>query len=156
MSNYLTRKGFEKMTKEMEELKTKGRREMAKRISEARAHGDLSENSEYDAAKEAQAFLERRIHELHEKLARVTIIDDENLPDDIVCIGITVFLKDMDTGEELEYTLVGEDESDINENKISTTSPIGQGLLRHKKGDVIEIKVLAGTLKYKVMGLSRK
>jgi transcription elongation factor GreA len=152
---YLTREGYEKLRKELEQLKTVKRRQLSKAIGEARAHGDISENAEYDAAKEAQGLNEKKVSELEEKLATAQILDNENMSKDEVLIGATVKLKDVGSGEELEYTLVAEEEADYSQNKISVTSPVGSGLVNHKKGDTVEIKVPAGVLKYKILGISR-
>lgn len=152
---YLTPGGYEKLKKELDHLKTVKRRELSKAIGAARAHGDISENAEYDAAKEAQGLNEKRISELEEKLASAQILDDENMSRDEVLIGATVRLKDLNSGEELEYTLLSEDEADYSENKISVTSPVGAGLLNHKEGDTVEIKVPAGTLRYRVIAITR-
>ncbi|TAM39335.1 transcription elongation factor GreA [bacterium] len=151
---YLTQEGYEKLAGELEHLKTVKRRQLSKAIGEARAHGDISENAEYDAAKDAQAHNEKRIRDLEDKLARVRILD-RNIPQDQVLIGATVKLKDMDTEEELEYTLVSELESDFSQGKISVTSPVGSGLLGHKENEVVEIRIPAGTLKYKIIKISR-
>ena len=138
----------------MDYLKTKKRRELARAVGEARSHGDISENAEYDAAKDAQGLNEKRIAELEEKLSFARILED-NISCDEVLIGATVKLKDMDTEEELEYTLVSEEEANYEENKISVTSPVGSGLLNHKLNEIAEIKVPAGTLRYKVLKISR-
>ncbi len=151
---YLTQEGYEKLSGELEHLKTVKRRQLSKAVGEARAHGDISENAEYDAAKDAQAHNEKQIMDLEDKLARVRILD-KNIPQDEVLIGATVKLKDMDTEEELEYTLVSELESDFNQGKISITSPVGNGLLGHKENEVVEIKIPAGILKYKIIRISR-
>lgn len=152
---YLSREGYEKLRQELEHLKTTRRREISRAIAEARAHGDLSENAEYDAAKDAQAHNEKRVAELEEKLSRARLLDDENIPADQVLIGATVRLQDSDTGEELEYTFVSEEESDFSQNKLSITSPVGSGLLGHKENEVVEIKVPAGILKYRIIKISR-
>lgn len=152
---YLTRSGHQKLMEDLEELKSIKRRQLSKAIAEARAHGDISENAEYDAAKEAQALNEKRIAELEAKLSNAKIIEDHDIPSDIVLIGATVRLKDMDSGEELTYTLVSETEADYNEGKISISSPVGSGLMEHKEGDTLEIKVPAGLLKYKILKISR-
>ncbi len=152
---YLTRSGYEKLVEELEYLKTTKRRELAKAIGEARAHGDISENAEYDAARDAQGLNEKRIAEMEEKLATARIIDNTDMPTDEVLIGATVELKDLDTDEVLKYTLVSEAEADYNEGKISVTSPIGAALLNHKEKDVVEIKVPAGIIKYEVLKISR-
>jgi len=153
---YLTKKGYEKLSLELERLKTVRRRELSKAIGTAREHGDLSENAEYDAAKDAQAHNEKRISELEEKLSRVRIIEDQDIPHGEVLIGATVKLKDLDNQEELEYTLVSEEESDYEQNKISITSPLGMGLLSHKEGEEVAIKVPAGILRYKIIKISRE
>ena len=151
---YLTQNGYEKLVNELENLKTVKRRTLAKAVGEARAHGDISENAEYDAAKDAQGQNEKNIRELEDKLARVRILDD-NITKEEVLIGATVKLKDMDTLEELEYTLVSELEADYNQGKISVSSPVGQGLLGHKKNETVEIKIPSGVLKYKIIKISR-
>ncbi len=151
---YLTQEGYEKLSGELEHLKTVKRRQLSKAVGEARAHGDISENAEYDAAKDAQAHNEKRIRELEDKLSRVRILD-KNIPRDQVLIGATVKLKDMDTEEDLEYTLVSELESDFSQGKISVTSPVGSGLLGHKENEIVEIKIPAGILKYKIIRISR-
>ncbi|MFH0918084.1 MAG: transcription elongation factor GreA [Candidatus Omnitrophota bacterium] len=151
---YLTQAGYEKLVNELEYLKTVKRRALAKAIGEARSYGDISENAEYDAAKDAQGHNEKEIAELQEKLARVRILD-KNIPKDEVLIGATVKLKDMDTLEELEYTLVSELEADYDQNKISISSPVGAGLLGRKENEIAEIKIPAGILKYKIIKISR-
>lgn len=152
---YLTYEGYEKLRKELEGLKTAKRRALSKAVGEARDHGDISENAEYDAAKDAQALNEKRIAELEDKLTRAEILDDEQMTKDEILIGATARLKDMLSGEELEYKLVSEEEADYAQGKISVSSPVGSGLLNHRKGDVVEIKVPAGTLKYKILEISR-
>ena len=151
--NYLTREGFEKLSKELLFLQTTRRREISKDIEVARLKGDLRENAEYDAAKEAQAFLEKRISELAERLSNVRIIDDENIPHDRVYIGCTVCLEDCANGTELVYTLVSPDEADFAQGNISTVSPIGKGLLRHEVGDTVTITIPAGVLKYVIKNI---
>ncbi len=151
---YLTQEGYEKLAGQLEQLKTVKRRQLSKAVGEARSHGDISENAEYDAAKDAQGHNEKQIMELEEKLSRARILD-KNIPKDEVLIGATVKLKDMDTDEELEYTLVSELEADYNQNKISVSSPVGQGLLGHKENEIAQIKIPAGILKYKIIKISR-
>jgi transcription elongation factor GreA len=153
---YLTKKGYEKLSEELEYLKNVRRREISKAIGLAREHGDLSENAEYDAAKDAQGYNEKKISELEEKLSHVRIIEDQDIPHGEVLIGATVKLKDLDNGEELEYTLVSEEESDYEQNKIAITSPVGLGLLSHKENEEVEIKVPAGILRYKILKISRE
>jgi len=152
---YLTPEGYEKIRKELERLKGPKRRELSKAIGKARDYGDISENAEYDAAKDAQGHNEARIAKLEEKLARGQIIDASRIAKDEALIGATVKLKDMATKEEVVYTLVSELEADIMEGKISVTSPIGQGLLGHKKNETVEISVPAGKIKYKILKISR-
>jgi len=152
---YLTKEGYQKLVEELELLKKVRRKELSKAVGEARSHGDISENAEYDAAKEAQALNERKIAELEEKLNLVRILDYENIPKDEVLVGAKVKIKDLDTGEELEYTLVSELEADYSQGKISLSSPVGKGLLEHKKNEIVEIKIPAGVLRYKIMEISR-
>jgi len=152
---YLTREGYEKLREELEHLKKVRRPQLSKDIEVARAHGDLSENADYDAAKEALTKLQRRIADTENKLRTATIVDDAAIPTDKVYINAKVTLKDMEEGDEFEYTLVGADEADPVEGKISVFSPIGQGLLEHKAGDVVEIKVPKGTVKYKILKIER-
>lgn len=152
---YLTKKGHQKLAEELEYLKTTRRRQLSKAIGEARAHGDISENAEYDAAKDAQGMNEKRIAELEQKLASARILD-ENIPTDEVLIGAKVKLKDLATDEELEYTLVSGEEANYEENKISISSPIGSSLLNHKLKEIVEIQVPAGTLRYKILEISRE
>jgi transcription elongation factor GreA len=151
---YLTQEGYEKLVSELEYLKTIKRRALSKAVGEARAHGDISENAEYDAAKDAQGHNEKQIAELEEKLSWARILD-KDMPQDQVLIGARVKLIDMDTQEEMEYTLVAELEADYNQNKISVGSPVGEGLLGHKENEVVEINVPAGLLKYKIIKISR-
>ncbi len=152
---YLTREGFHKLQAQLEALKSTERRKIAKAIGEARAQGDISENAEYDAAKEAQAHNEARIAELESKLSNVRIIENEKIPSDKIFIGAIVELKDLDSGEKMTYMLVSPEEASYEENKISVFSPIGKGLLSHKAGETVELKVPAGTLKYKVLSIKR-
>ena len=152
---YLTREGFEKLMQELENLKTIRRRELSRAVAQARAHGDISENAEYDAAKEAQGLNEKKIAELETKLSQVRIIENENIPADEVLIGATVMLKDLVSGEEFSYIFVSEEESDYEQGKISISSPIGKGLFGHKAGESVEIKVPAGILKFKIIKISR-
>lgn len=154
--NYLSKEGYEKLDKELRDLKTRGRREIAEEISEARAKGDLSENAEYDAAKEAQGHLESRIAELENTLATSSIIDERNIDDTKAYLLSTVTILNHNTGKEMEYTLVSKDEADFKEKKISVDSPIGQGILGKEVGDVVEVKVPAGKLKLEVKKIERR
>lgn len=152
---YLTREKIRELEAELREMKVKGRAEMAQRIAEARSYGDLSENAEYDAAKEAQQHLELRISKVETTLSRAQIIDSADLPNDKVYILSYVKLKEAKTGEVTDYRLVSAEEADFEKNKISVTSPFGKGLLGKVKGDLVEIKVPAGVLKYKILEISR-
>ncbi|MCK4860074.1 MAG: transcription elongation factor GreA [Candidatus Omnitrophica bacterium] len=152
---YLTREGYDKLIKKLKRLKTIKRRELSKEIGIARAFGDISENAEYTAAKEAQGLNEKKIAELETKLVGARILDTENIPKDKAFIGATVKLKDLDSGEEFEYTLVAEVEADFEQGKISVSSPVGKGLLGHKENETVKIKIPAGVLKYKILKISR-
>jgi len=152
---YLTPEGYEKLRKELEYMKKVKRREISKEIGKARDHGDISENADYDAAKEAQGFNEKKIAELEGKLSLARILDETNIPKDEALIGATVRLKDLESGEEIEYTLVSEMESDFSQGKISVTSPVGKGLLGHKAKETVEISVPAGVIKYKILKITR-
>jgi len=153
---YVTREGYEKLRKELKYLKTAKRKEIANALHYARSLGDLRENSEYDAAKNAQALTEIKISELEENLRKVKIVEEEkNIPKDKISIGSTVKLKDMKTQREFQYMLVSEIEADYDQGKISTSSPIGQGLLGHKENETVTIKIPAGILTYKIIKISR-
>jgi len=153
---YLTKNGYHKLIEELELLKTVKRRELSDAIGKARAHGDISENAEYDSARDAQARNEERIVQLEAKLAGARIIDDEGMSSDEVLIGATVSLSDLDTQEKLEYTLVSELEADYTQGKISITSPVGRALLNHKAGEEVKINIPAGILRYKIIKISRQ
>lgn len=152
---YLTREGHDKLIEKLKRLKTVKRRELSKEIGIARTLGDISENAEYAAAKEAQGLNEKKIAELEAKLVGARILDSENIPKDKALIGATVKLKDLDSGEEFEYTLVAEVEADFEQGKISVSSPVGKGLLGHKKNETVKIKTPSGVLKYKILKISR-
>ena len=151
---YLTREFFHKLHDEFEQLK-KDSLKIAKEIEAARLQGDLSENAEYDAAKEAQAHNAARRSDLEDKLARAKIIEDQDIPADKVYIGAIVTLQDLDTEEKVKYMVVSPEESSYEDNKISILSPIGKGLLGHAEGEEVDIEVPAGTLKYKVLKIER-
>lgn len=152
---YLTRERFVELEAELRELKINGRKDVAQKIAEARAYGDLSENAEYDAAKEAQQHLELRIAKLAETLMHARILDSSQLPNDKIYILSVVTLEDLKSGETSEYRLVSQEEADFDKNKISVTSPFGKGLMGKVKGDVVSIRVPAGELKYKILEISR-
>lgn len=152
---YLTRERVVELEKELRELKTNGRKIVAGKIAEARGHGDLSENAEYDAAKEEQQHLELRISKLEVTLSRAKIIEAKDLPNDKIYILSRVTLRDLKTKEVCEYLLVSPEESNFEANKISVTSPIGKALLGKVKGDFVDIKVPVGLLKYEILDITR-
>ena len=147
----MTREGYEKLKADLERMSSVEMIEVAKRIAAARDLGDLSENAEYHAAREDQGMLQARIDALRDKLARANIIDRSSLPSDTVVFGSRVRVKDLDSGEEEVYELVGPGDEDYDNNRILTTSPRGQGLLGTKVGDVAEIKVPRGILRYQIL-----
>ena len=151
----LTEEGYKKMEAELEKLKTETRAEIAERIKVALGFGDLSENSEYDEAKNAQAENEDKIVELEAKLRFAKIIDDSEIDTKKVQVGNTVKVLDMEFDEEVEYTIVGTTEADITQNKISNESPIGSALLGAKKNQVVEVQVPAGVSKYKILSITK-
>ena len=151
---YLTKAGYQKLYNDMLFLKEE-RVRISRVIEDARLLGDLSENAEYDAAKDAQAQIAARLAEVEGKLAKVRIIEDENIPSDKIYIGAMVTLKDLEKEEELTYMLVSPEEADYEENKLSIFSPVGKGLMGLAVGEEAEIQVPAGTLKYKVLDIKR-
>ena len=140
----LTRDGFEKLKSEIDVLRTEKRREVAERIKEAREFGDISENAEYDHAKNEQAMLEARISQLEDKLRSATILDDKNVEKDVVSVGSQVRVKDQKSGKSVQYQIVGSAEADPSENKLSNESPVGRALLGHKRGDIVTVAVPRG------------
>jgi transcription elongation factor GreA len=151
---YLTKEKFVELENELRDMMINGRSQVAQKIAEARGHGDLSENAEYDAAREEQRHLEYRIAKLEETLSKSRVIDSKDLPTDKVYILSKVTVKEAKNGKKIQYQLVSPEEADFDNNKISSTSPIGKGLLGKKKGDVVEIKVPAGVFKYEVIDIS--
>ncbi len=152
---YLTRERVVELETELHELKFKGRAEIAQKIGDARSHGDLSENAEYEAAKEAQQHLELRIAKLEQTLSRARIIESKELPNDKVYILSRVRLKDLKTNELVLYVLVSPEEADFDKNKISVTSPLGRGLMGRTEGETVKIPVPAGSLEYKIVEITR-
>lgn len=148
----ITKHGAELLKQELHRLKTKERHEVIKAISEARAHGDLSENAEYDAAKEKQGFIEGRIQDLEGKLGAAQIIDPLLLDaEGRVVFAATVYLEDLESEQKVTYQIVGEDEADIKELKVSVTSPIARALIGKSAGDVVEVKAPAGIREYEIL-----
>lgn len=148
---FLTSQGLAKMEAELRDLKIVKRKEIVTAIQEARAQGDLSENAEYDAAKEAQAYNEKRIADLQDTLNRAKLIDENNIPKHKVCIGKWVRLHNAKTGKEVKYSLVAPEEADFSAGKVSITSPIGKALVGRIVGDVVDVVAPAGATKYKLL-----
>ncbi len=153
---YFTKVGLDKLKDELEKLKSVERPNVSQMIAEAREKGDLSENAEYDAAKNEQGMLELRIAKLEETLANARVIDESQLDDSKVSILTTVKLKNLNNNAVMAYTLVPENEADIKNGKISVNSPIAKGLLGKQKGETAEIKVPAGLMKFKIEDISRQ
>jgi len=151
----LTQDGYDKLEKELEYLKTEVRAEISERIKVALGFGDLSENSEYDEAKTAQAENEVRIAELENKLRNAKIIDEKEIDTDVVQIGNIVKVLDIEFNEEIEYTIVGSTEVNLAENKISNESPLGIALLGAKKKETVEVEAPAGIMKYKIINIKK-
>ena len=151
----LTQEGFDKLEHELDELKTTKRAEISERIKIALGFGDLSENSEYDEAKNAQAENETKIAELENKIRYAKIIDESEIDTKTVQVGNTVKLLDLEFDEEVSYTIVGSTEVDIAQNKISNESPIGSAILGAKKNQVIEVQAPAGVMQYKVLSITK-
>ena len=151
----LTREGYEKLKADLDFMTSKKRVEIAKDLHKARAFGDLRENAEYESAKQAQALNERRIAELGGRLVRAEILEEDRIPKDKAFLGARVTLKELKTKEVLEYQLVSPEEADYKENKVSVTSPVGQALLGHRKGETVNIHAPAGEIKYKIIKITR-
>ena len=151
----LTYDGLKKLEEELEYLKTEKRREVAERIKVALGFGDLSENSEYDEAKNEQAQVEMKIVDLENKLRNVKIIDEDEIDTKTVQVGNTVQVLDMEYDEKIDYTIVGSEEADLLENKISNESPIGKALLGKKKNEVVEVEAPAGLLSFKILKITK-
>lgn len=151
----LTVEGLKKLEEELEQLKSIRRREVAGRIKQAIEFGDISENSEYEDAKNEQAFIEGTIMALEKKLRNARVIDSNDVDVATVSVGSTIKIKDMGSGEELEYAIVGSVEADPMKNKISNESPVGKALLGHSINDVVDINVPVGVIKYKVLNISK-
>jgi transcription elongation factor GreA len=150
----MSREGYDKKKAQLDHMKNVQMIEITKRVATAREMGDLSENAEYHAAREDQGMLQAKIRQLEDELARAYIVDRSNLPSDTVVFGARVKVKDLDFDEEEEYTLVGPGEEDYDNNKILTSSPIGQGLIGKKIGDTAEIPVPRGVLHYKILAIT--
>ncbi len=152
---YMTEEGLEELKEELHRLRTEERSRIADEIAEARAKGDLSENAEYDAAKEEQGKLEAKIADIEDTIARARIVDESTVDDSKAYILSDVTVENLDSGDERTFTLVSEQEADVSEGKISIESPIGEGLLGKEEGDEVEIEVPAGTVHFKIVDISR-
>lgn len=151
---YLTQERLREIENEVKELKTTGRKEMAQTIAEARSFGDLSENAEYDAAKDAQGLLELKISKMEDLLSRAQIIDTSTLSNDEVNILSKVKVKNLNNSKDYEYILVSPEEADFKQGKIALTSPVGKALMGSKLGETVEAQVPAGTIKFKIISIN--
>lgn len=152
---YMTRERFLELERELNELKTKGRKEIAQKIADARAHGDLSENAEYDAAKEEQGMLELRISKLENMLSRAKIVDTSSISTDEVRVLTKVKVKNLKNGNLQTYYLVSPEEADFENGKMSVNSPIGRQLLGKRVGDIVKVNVPAGIIELEILEISR-
>ncbi len=153
--NILTYEGLKKLEDELEDLKVVRRKEVADKIKEAREQGDLSENAEYDAAKDEQREIEARIEELEKILKNAEVVDEDEVDVDTINIGCKVKVLDVEFDEELEFRIVGSTEASSLQGKISNESPVGKALLRHKVGDVVEVETQAGVIEYKILEIQK-
>jgi transcription elongation factor GreA len=149
----LTRDGYTKLREEIQHLQTVRRREVAERIKHAREFGDISENSEYDDAKNEQAMLEHRIAQLEDRLAAARVIENDEVDTAVVSVGTKVRLRDLDAKETVEYTIVGSAEANPAEHRLSNESPVGRAILGRKKGETVEVTAPRGSLKFKIMDI---
>ena len=151
---FLTKEGYDKLKREYDELSSTGRKEMAEKIKIAREFGDLSENAEYDAAKEEQGFLEKRIREINEMLSNCTIIDESTIDTKTGSVGCIVKLQDLEFGDKREYKIVGVSEAKIEENLISNESPLGSALIGKKKGQEVVVTTPGGEARFKILSIN--
>lgn len=151
----LTSEGLKKLQDELEELKSVKRREIAEKIKVALSFGDLSENSEYDEAKNEQGIIEARITEIEATLQNVKVLDSSDLSTEHIGVGNRIVLKDLETGEESEFHIVGSKEVDMRHKKISDESPVGKACMGHAKGDIVEVEAPVGLLKFEVIDISK-
>ena len=151
---YLTQDGYDKLVEELDELKSTGRQKVAKAIAEAREKGDLSENAEYDAAKDAQGMLELKINELEKVLANARVLDASQLDDSKVVVLSNVTIKNLKNNREMTYQLVSESEADLKAKKISVTSPMGSGLLGKKVGEIATVETPGGNIEFEIVNIS--
>jgi transcription elongation factor GreA len=149
----LTAEGHDRLKEEIAHLSTVKRREVAERIAQAREFGDITENSEYDDAKNEQAMLEHRIATLEERLASARVVNKKEIPTGVVAVGTKVRLRDLDAKETIEYHIVGSAEANPAELKLSNESPVGKAIMGHKKGETVEVAAPRGSLKFKIMDI---
>jgi transcription elongation factor GreA len=150
----ITPDGLKKLQEELKRLKTVERPRVIEAISEARGHGDISENAEYEAAKEQQAFLEKKIRELENRIANSNVVDPSSMDTDKVVFGLQVTVQDLESGEEVSYQIVGADEADVAAQRISITSPVARALIGKRIGDVVQVQVPKGVLELEVMDIA--
>lgn len=153
--NILTYEGLKQLEDELHDLKVNRRREVAQKIKEAREQGDLSENAEYDAAKEEQRDIELRIEEIDKILKNAEVVVDEDIDDSVINIGCTVLIKDLELNEILEYKIVGSMEANSLKGKISNESPVGKALIGAKKGQTIEVETQVGAIRYEIQDIKK-
>ena len=152
--NYMSKEGFDKLVNQLDELKADGRKKAAQAIAEAREKGDLSENAEYDAAKDAQGMLEMKINELEKMLANARVLDADKINTSVVSILTSVTIKNLKTGLNFTYKIVSESEADLKQKKISVSSPMGKGLLGKKPGDIAKITTPAGQMEFEILEIT--
>ncbi|MQA66593.1 MAG: transcription elongation factor GreA [Alphaproteobacteria bacterium] len=152
----MTQAGYDSLVEEAKRLKTVERPAVVKAIEEARSHGDLSENAEYHAAREKQAFIEGRLIEIEDKIARAAVIDVSQMSGSVIRFGATVKLVDEDTDEESTYTIVGEDEADIARRRLSVTAPLARALIGRQKGDSVDLTTPGGSKSYEILKVTYK
>ena len=152
--NVLTPEGLRRLEDELEHLKTVKRKEIAERIKASKEFGDISENAEYEDAKNEQAFIEGRILQLDQILRTARVVDNNNAPSDTITVGATVRVKELGSGEEISYTIVGSAEADPDQDRISNESPVGRALLGRRAGETVDVTVPVGKLKYRVLKIS--
>jgi transcription elongation factor GreA len=154
--NIMTKQGYEELKEKLRRMKVYDLQDIIKEVMVAAAHGDLSENAEYTAAKEKKAFIESRIREMEQRFSSATVIDTSTLSSDRVVFGATVLLQDEDKGEEVSYTIVGVDEADVTQGKISISSPIARALIGKEEGDSVAVKTPGGLRNYSITEISFK
>ncbi|UCF89573.1 MAG: transcription elongation factor GreA [bacterium] len=150
----ITPEGLKKLQEELKKLKSVDRPKVIEAISEARGHGDISENAEYDAAKEQQAFLEKKIREIENKVANADVVDPTAMSTERVVFGLQVTLQDLDSGEEISYQIVGVDEADIAQQRISISSPVARALIGKSVGDVVQVQIPRGLRELEILDIS--